>query len=1154
MIGIQRFLLICAVFTFLFFTDREKSKQEILSPVNSAHAELENIDSLRNSVKKNGFASSALNIYRTFLLNADYNAVAEKSFLLDLQESAEKNYLLALILKRQGNYNEMYSLLERSLSLKPQFYSFYDELLNSALIANKISDLKKDQGKIPDKYVYYLNSLFNSAEGKFEAAENEIKKAIENYPDEFELLYKQAEILRNLGNYEKALESINKLLIKTKQEIPVNSALILKASLYYLSDKLIESKKILLEVIGNQKKLRDKFLLAKAFVNLGIIEDDESNFETARKYFNRALKIADEINNTEIKALAYSELGVSYSYTGELIDAKNSYLKSIDCFELLNNNVRLSYLYSNLGRIYQNYYSFTEAFDAFQKGEKLAGENKSALIQNLIGLADISMNLSNYAQALEYYNKANKLNSEIKTISLKTEIDYGLGSLNYNLNRPLNALNYFYEVEKEYSKQEDYYGLADVYDKIGLVYFKLDSLELAEKYFKEAIKNSENIHNSFALINSYLNLANIYLENNPVKARKILSEMRIPYDDAYADLLGQKFLITGKIECLQKNFVQALKHFQKADEIAESNNLKETQIEINYEAAKTFEMMNDLSNAESKYLKAIELIQNSSNSIFGNDELQIGYLSEKIIVYYSLADLFNKTGRYELAMETIENGRARNTTQHIKNLGLLSAIKDRVKLNKLIELDWAINSGLYDDKKDSLLKELDRTRQKILKENPNSERFLDQKNNVKIKEYQSGLKKNEFALSLYLSDSALYIYVLGQNSFNHYRVKLSAGEIQNELAQITPYLKENSILQNSMVNQDLFAFNAVNSNKFYNLILKRALEKIPQESTLIFSLPPELSGIPFELFVMKFRKDKSPYNYKNADFLISDYNISYTSSFNNFFLLKKGQFKLPDNTLLMGDPAIENNSLLTDREELLSDNVSDERNINLFPLKYSKDEILDIDKSIDASHIFLSDAATESVFKKHSSSSGIIHLSTHSFLNDMQPVIFFSNKNDKENDGLLELGEIMNLKLNCDLVVLSSCNSGRGITDKAEGVLGMTKAFHGAGAKSVVVSLWDVNDKYTSILMSSFYKNLADGMDKPSALRKAKLEVIRNYSPNPYFWAAFTLNGNTDGIKISAAKSYSFYLLSTIFLLITIFIVFSLRKKFAVRKFFTVED
>jgi CHAT domain-containing protein len=270
--------------------------------------------------------------------------------------------------------------------------------------------------------------------------------------------------------------------------------------------------------------------------------------------------------------------------------------------------------------------------------------------------------------------------------------------------------------------------------------------------------------------------------------------------------------------------------------------------------------------------------------------------------------------------------------------------------------------------------------------------------------------------------------------------------------------------------------------------------------------------------------------------------------------LHKKHLPFPENALLIGDPVIENNSLIAGREELLRDGNSTERNINLLPLKYSKDEILKIDNSIGSSSVFLSDEATESAFKKYSSSSSIIHLSTHSFLNDRQPVIFFSNKDDSENDGLLELGEIINLQLNCDLVVLSSCNSGRGIIDKAEGVLGMTKAFLGAGAKSVVVSLWDVNDKYTSVLMSSFYKNLAAGMNKSAALRKAKLEVINTYSPNPYFWAAFTLNGNPDGIKISRAGSYTIYILGSIFLLISVITMLLLRKNFAVRKFFTVKD
>ena len=110
--------------------------------------------------------------------------------------------------------------------------------------------------------------------------------------------------------------------------------------------------------------------------------------------------------------------------------------------------------------------------------------------------------------------------------------------------------------------------------------------------------------------------------------------------------------------------------------------------------------------------------------------------------------------------------------------------------------------------------------------------------------------------------------------------------------------------------------------------------------------------------------------------------------------------------------------------------------------------------------------------------------------------------------------KLFNLKLNSDLVVLSSCNSGLGVIDESEGILGMTKAFFEAGAKSVVVSLWTVNDKYTAKFMTLFYKNLSEGFDKSEALRQAKIEFIKKYSPNPYYWAAFVLSGNVSKLNI----------------------------------------
>jgi hypothetical protein len=95
----------------------------------------------------------------------------------------------------------------------------------------------------------------------------------------------------------------------------------------------------------------------------------------------------------------------------------------------------------------------------------------------------------------------------------------------------------------------------------------------------------------------------------------------------------------------------------------------------------------------------------------------------------------------------------------------------------------------------------------------------------------------------------------------------------------------------------------------------------------------------------------------------------------------------------------------------------------------------------------------------------------------------------------------------------------------------MQKSFYEAGAKSIVVSLWDVNDKYTSLFMQSFYKYLSQGYDKSEALRKAKIFFKSNYSANPYYWAAFVLSGNISKLNLEKPTNYLGLILITMLLL-----------------------
>lgn len=126
-----------------------------------------------------------------------------------------------------------------------------------------------------------------------------------------------------------------------------------------------------------------------------------------------------------------------------------------------------------------------------------------------------------------------------------------------------------------------------------------------------------------------------------------------------------------------------------------------------------------------------------------------------------------------------------------------------------------------------------------------------------------------------------------------------------------------------------------------------------------------------------------------------------------------------------------------------------------------------------------------------------------------QPAIVFSLYGDRENDGFLQMGEVFGLKLNSDLVALSSCmiptKAGSGETT---GLFGLARAFLFAGSESVMLSMWQVNDENAARLFVDVYRNLKE-LSKAEALQKAKLELLNNSTTShPYYWAPFVLVGN----------------------------------------------
>jgi CHAT domain-containing protein/Tfp pilus assembly protein PilF len=1103
-----------------------------------------NIDLLNVEIKNSGWNEERLIKYHFYIINSEN--ILNKD-LKNLPYGFEISFLNSLLLKKQQKYEAMYDTLYKSLSDKIKYLPYYEEFVFSASIVNKINLIEKEAKKVDFATKNFVLGLISSSKGKNENALKFFKEALKKGSTDKNIFYQLSYAYRNTGDYDNAGKTLKKAAkLFSNDEWFITKVHLAEGSLFFLSGDYDNALKIYQEGLKLSLENSDKQNEAKSYINLGIIEDISGNVTKAHEYFNKAINITSLIKDYENLATAYSELGVSYTFTNEPIEAKNNYLKCLELFENMHNRSRLSLLYNNLGKIYMSLFDNESALDDYEKGLEYAGDNKRSQALNLTGIADVYANLSNFTKAIQYYRKAQEISSEIKEISMGAEINSGLGTLNYNLNRYNTAIQYYSSAKEFANESGNPYLLADMNHKIALSYFELDSLNISEKYFNEALKLSRK--NSIPYNQSLISIDLAALQKEKRDFIKSLENIHlaesIAKENGFDYISARAKVVEGEIENELGNFKKAENLFEDALKISRQLNEFNLQVEASYSLAKLFEKNGFIEAAESYYNSAVGLIEDVSRPLFEESEVQISYFSGQKEIYDSFALFYLKQNKFKEAFELIDKSRSRNMVQNLSNLKLQVLLNDKSKLDKIYEYEWVIHSGIYsDDKVDKVKAEYTLFKNKLIYDNPQLERYLNKKNHFFVFDIQNNLNNDEHFLSFYSTEEKTFIFLITKDDFKHFEINAGRDEIVKLKNKISPYFNTNNKNQNAFYNQDLFSFNARAAYEFYNVVLKRVFSGIPEGDKIIVSQAGELVSLPLDFLIASFDENQSSYNYSDKDYLIYHYSFSYAPSASVFVHQKKNNLKTSDKILIAGNPKINSsNNQFAERRGLLEETGGLPRNVAMLPLKYSGEEITQVSNLINADQVLTDNKATETGFKENAELSKIIHLSTHSFLFNKQPVIFFSNYNDQKNDGFLEAGEIVQLQLNSDLVVLSSCNSGLGNVDASEGIIGMTKAFFEAGTKSVVVSLWEVNDKYTSKLMTLLYKKLSEGYDKDEAMRLAKIDFIKNYSSNPYFWSAFILSGNTDKIEIKTKLDIYPYVAGLSLIIIFAVIIFSKRR------------
>lgn len=270
------------------------------------------------------------------------------------------------------------------------------------------------------------------------------------------------------------------------------------------------------------------------------------------------------------------------------------------------------------------------------------------------------------------------------------------------------------------------------------------------------------------------------------------------------------------------------------------------------------------------------------------------------------------------------------------------------------------------------------------------------------------------------------------------------------------------------------------SNDLYKLLIKPAHLKTPN---VIVVGDGQIDYVPFDVLV-------SDANLFNPRYLIHDHTFSKVSSISILSKKLSDSKKSFSNFLMLSPESFQNNGLIN--------------------LSYSNREV-EILKKIKGAKILNAHSATYNNFLDLAHDYDVIHLSSHSGVNDLgTPWVAFQ-------DSVVDLSEVYKLNLNASLVTLSSCKSHDGNYNTGEGINSLARAFLFADASAVVASYWNLNEVSGLKIFNDFYANLKASNSKPSALRDAKLKYIKEHPyKSPYHWASLVCIGNPSQLESPA--------------------------------------
>jgi CHAT domain-containing protein len=910
-----------------------------------------------------------------------------------------------------------------------------------------------------------------------------------------------------------------------------------------------------------KNNLPDSSILGESYYFIGVCNLLSDKYNDAITWLKLSVSVKNNRNQTDDEYSANSNynIGLAYSYLGDFTGMMNYMLEYIRIskknYGESSPQVASGYTYLVSASIELQEYE--SAINYASRAQDIVKINKVALqedeLSNLYAAVGTCYGrMSDYAKARIYFEKAESVLSASRTVSGENYISLinNLAIIYGNLGLT-EKQNYYYEKGIALAQSSNSSLAFNLVNSYAVFLGNAGQIIKGENLLSGLVDKARNLYgtdsrNYIEVLNNFAGYLRVYKNDNPNSLKAYMdcinylnnhneeTILRVPVIIGYALALsasGESLMALEKIQELLFN-----RPDMNSDERLYANpeltSLKADRRSLNILRAK-HDILWDIYSKSDKYA-ALEAAASTSElliSLLEKVRINISEEESRLLLGDSYRNSYLVAIRdFELCYRSAQNIRFLEKVfeylERSKVAGLLAATReldavqfhippDISELEKSFERDISLfnakinseNSGdesSISDWNEKVLRATQRRDSLVLvleKKYPDYYALKYNTRVLKMHEIPEIIGWNSNYLNYVVSDSLLYLFLVNRKhqQLLTFRIDTTFFYKIREFRRLLSMPSLSGKVRKQFEDYQEFGYD------LYKMLIE-PVQKYFVSNKIIISPDNILSYLPFET-LLSSKYSGAGILYRELPYLMNDFSISYTYSATFMEELVKRNYGRRNKLVAFApsNPALSIDSILLKRQQ--------QGKGILYDLPYARQEAEYI-SHVTGGRLYLYNEAKESVYKTESPKYDIIHMAMHTILNDQYPMnsaMIFSQMNDTTEDGMLHTYEVYGIPLKARMVVLSSCNTGMGLLFSGEGILSLARGFLYSGSQSVVMSMWEIEDKSGTEIMEMFYDNLKRGNSKSESLKKARTDFLRKanqMNSHPYFWSSLVIYGN----------------------------------------------